>query len=139
MKYVNYILNVISTGMNDDHISFLESSRSDVVYNFICGGTQMAADFELIICRDLTPIHMLNHGISKDHCFFFWWRVSKTIFINRIFIFSQFNLETVIIYRLVFTNIWRSTSIDRTTLATLNILNGHMMILMVSKLIIVFQ
>ena len=47
------------------------------------------------------------------------------------FLFSlKFNVETVIIYGLVFPVIWRSTSVDRTTLATLNILNGHMMILM---------
>ena len=52
-------------------------------------------------------------------------------FIIRIFIFSQCNPKTVIIYRLVFPVIARSASIDRTTLATLNILNGSMMRLMV--------
>ena len=43
LERVNIILNVISTGMNDGHIRFPPSSRSDVVYNVICGGTRMAS------------------------------------------------------------------------------------------------
>ena len=80
--------------MNDDHIRSLACSRSDVVYNIVCGGTQMASDFYWIVSRNLTPIHMLNHGISNDNYFFFWCRVYNTMifFIIQIFIFSQFNL-----------------------------------------------
>ena len=56
LKRVNFILNVISIGMNDDQIKFLASRRSDVVYNIICGGTRMESDFDWIITKDLTPI-----------------------------------------------------------------------------------
>ena len=48
------------------------------------------------------------------------------------FIFSQFNLETVVMYRLVFPVIGRTASIDRTARTTLNILNGNMMKLMIN-------
>ena len=134
LKCANLTLNVISTSMNDNHIRSLGSSRSDLVYNIICGGTRMASDFYWIVSKDLTPIHMLNHGISNDNYFFFWGRVYNTtiFFIIRIFIFSQLNLGTVIINRLIFPVIGRFTSIDRTTLATLSILDRNMMRLMVN-------
>ena len=45
LKCANFILNVISTGMNDDHIRFLGSNRSDVVYNII----RMAPGWHLIL------------------------------------------------------------------------------------------
>ena len=80
---------------------------------------------------------MLNHGTTNDNYFFFLCRVYNIMifFIVQIFIFYHFNLWTVIIYRLVFPAIGRSTSIDRTTLATLNILNRNMMRLMVNSLL----
>ena len=45
LKCVNFILNVISTSINDDHIRFLGSNRSDVVYNII----RMAPGWHLIL------------------------------------------------------------------------------------------
>ena len=117
LKCANFILNVISTGMNDDHIRFLGSNRSDVVYNII----RMAPGWHLI----LTESSLETSRPFTCLFFFFWCRVHNTtvFFIIRIFIFSQFNLETVIIYRLVFPVIGRYASIDRTTLATL--VNGN--------------
>ena len=48
------------------------------------------------------------------------------------FFFSQFNLETVVMYQLAFPVIGRSAS----TLTTLNILNGNLMRLMITSLLL---
>ena len=58
----------------------------------ICGGTRMASDFYWIVSRDLTPSHMLNHGISNDNYFFFWCRVYTTMIFFIIRIFFSLNL-----------------------------------------------
>ena len=65
LKCVNFILNVISTGMNDDHIRFIASIQSDLVYNIICDGTGMGSDFDWIASRDLTPIHKLKGTVMQ--------------------------------------------------------------------------
>ena len=62
LKCVNFILNVISTGMNDDHIRYFASSWSDVVYI----SSVMAVGWHLILTESsLQTFHMLNGQVMQ--------------------------------------------------------------------------
>ena len=126
LECVNIILNVISTGMNDGHIRFPPSSRSDVVYNVICGGTRMASSPFTCLIMEFPTIIIIFF-------FFFFFNFYTLIFF---FISNFFSLNLT--WRpfwstgLYFLSLGDLISIHRTTLATLNILNGNMMRLMVT-------
>ena len=94
-------------------------------YNIICGGSQMASDFDWIFTFLIMESPTIIISFFDVDFITPWFSLLFEFF------FSQFNPKIVIIYRLVFSVIGRSASIDRTTLATLNILNGSMMRLMV--------